>query len=93
MPNTKSANKRLRQNLVRRLRNRAMKSSMKTQVKRFMTAIKEGQLDEAETAFRLAQKKIDRIGARRVIHPNKAARMKSQLSQRLKQAKATASTN
>ncbi len=93
MPNTKSAKKRLRQNMARRARNRSKKSATKTQIKKVLAAIKEGDLERAESEFRLAQKKLDRIGAERIFHPNKAARLKSRLSARLKKAKAAVSAS
>ena len=88
MPNTKSAKKRLRQSLERRARNRAVKSSLKTHIKKVLTAVDEG-ADAAPTGdeFRTAAKKLDQAAAKGVIHRNKAARLKSRLSARLKAAK------
>lgn len=87
MPNTKSAKKRLRQNLVRRTRNRATKSLLKTAVKKVRESIAEGDVSGGEQNFRLAAQKLDRAAARRVIHRNAAARVKSRLSAALKAAK------
>jgi small subunit ribosomal protein S20 len=80
MPTTKSAKKRLRQNLERRAKNRAAKSAVKTQVRKVREAVASGDLAKAETELRLAAKKLDRAGIKRVIHPNAAARTKSRLS-------------
>lgn len=91
MPNSKSAKKRLRQNLARRAENRAKKSAVKTQIRKVLTAIRDGDFQRADAEFRLAQKKLDRIGAQRVFHPNKSARIKARLSARLKAAKTAAS--
>ena len=60
MPNTKSAKKRLRQNLVRRTRNRATKSLLKTAVKKVRESIAEGDVSGGEQNFRLAAQKLDR---------------------------------
>ena len=87
MPNTKSATKRWRQNITRRLRNRAVKSSLRTQVRKVRKAIADGSVDASETEFRLAVKKLDKAAARRVIHPNAAARTKSRLSSAIKALK------
>lgn len=83
MPNTKSAAKRLRQNVKRRGRNRAVKHTIKTHCKRVLKALAEGNAELAKAEFRLATKKIDQAAAKGVIHKNKAARLKSRLAQRL----------
>jgi small subunit ribosomal protein S20 len=93
MPNTKSAKKRLRQNIERRTQNRSAKSELRTLCRKVREAVAAGNAEEAESQFRLATKKLDRAGDRRVIHPNAAARAKSRLSARikaLKQSKAAA---
>ncbi len=90
MPNTKSAKKRLRQSLERRTRNRATKSTIKTQVRKVTDAVGAGNVEVGTSEFRLATKKLDRAAAHGVIHKNAAARMKSRLSKRLKAAKAGA---
>ncbi len=87
MPNTKSAKKRLRQSITRRARNRAVKSALRSQCRKVRDAVKAGDVQLAQTEFRLAAKRLDRAGARRVIHPNAAARVKSRLSARIKALK------
>ena len=91
MPTTKSAKKRHRQSLQRRATNRATKSSIKTQIRKVREAIAAGDLARADTEFRLAAKKLDRAGVKRVIHPNAASRTKSRLQHLMKSAKAKAS--
>jgi small subunit ribosomal protein S20 len=86
MPNTKSAKKRLRQSLAQRTRNRAAKRDVKSQVTKVVTTIQAGKLDEAQTEFRLAAKKLDQAAAGRKIHRNAAARLKSRLAAKLKAA-------
>jgi small subunit ribosomal protein S20 len=90
MPTTKSAKKRLRQSLERRATNRAVKSAMKTQVRKVREAVAAGDVAKAETELRLAAKKLDRAGVKRVIHPNAAARTKSRLSHLIRAAKGKA---
>ena len=87
MPNTKSAKKRLRQNLERRARNRADKSVLKTGLRKVREAVQQGAIQDAESGFRDIQKKLDQAAAKRVIHKNTAARLKSRLSARIKVAK------
>jgi small subunit ribosomal protein S20 len=87
MPNSISAKKRLRQNLVRRARNRAQKSVLKSQVRKVREAITAGNIEVGETEFRLAAKRLDKAAAKGVVHANLAARVKSRLSTALKAAK------
>jgi small subunit ribosomal protein S20 len=87
MPNSKSAKKRLRQSLVRRARNRAYKSALKTQVRKVREEIAAGNLEAGETEFRVAVKRVDKAAAAGVVHSNLAARVKSRLSAALKAAK------
>jgi small subunit ribosomal protein S20 len=87
MPNTRSAKKRLRQNLVRRARNRSIKRSVRTQCRKVREAVAAGDLEAAQTEFGLASKKLDRAGAKNIIHRNAAARTKSRLSARIKALK------
>jgi small subunit ribosomal protein S20 len=87
MPNRKSAEKRLRQNVVRRGRNRMMKSAVKTQIRKVREFVEAGDVDKAEEAFRLAAKKLDRASSKNVIHPNRAARTKSRLQSLIKKQK------
>lgn len=87
MPNNATAKKRLRQNVVRRLRNRSVKSAVRSQIREVDEAIEAGDIAKAEAEFVTAAKKLDRAGAKRVFHPNTAARYKSRLAQRVKKAK------
>jgi small subunit ribosomal protein S20 len=87
MPNTPSAKKRLRQSLERRDRNRQVKSTIRTQIKKVHAAVKERDVAKAEAEFRLAARRLDRAGAARVIHPNTASRYKSRLQRMIKKAK------
>jgi small subunit ribosomal protein S20 len=84
MPHTRSAKKNLRKSEKRRMRNRAAKSAIKTQIKRFLAAV-DGPVDKLREEYNLAAKKLDKAAAKRVIHPNLAARKKSQLARALNQ--------
>ena len=87
MPNTSSAKKRLRQNVARRDRNRAARSTLRSQLRKVHQAVKEGDAGKAQQELILATKKLDQAGAARLIHPNKAARTKSRLNKLVKLAK------
>ncbi len=87
MPNNSSAKKRLRQSATIRTRNRAARSVLRKSIRDVREAVAAGNLDEANTKFRDAVKRLDRAGASNLIHPNKAARTKSRLSALIKKAK------
>jgi small subunit ribosomal protein S20 len=90
MPHTKSAKKSLRQDEKRRARNRAVKKALKAQLKKFDGAVTDGTAEQKQAEFIAAVKKLDKAAARRVIHPNAAARKKSQLARQLAAAAAPA---
>ncbi|AHH10394.1 30S ribosomal protein S20 [Borrelia coriaceae] len=80
MGNNPSALKRARQNLKRNLRNVSVKSELKTIEKRCVRLIREGKKEEALEFFKFVSKKLDTAARKRIIHRNKAARKKSNLS-------------
>ena len=84
MPHTSSAKKALRQDAKRRDRNKGVKKAIKGQLKKFTAALAEGTPEQKQAEFIAAVKKLDKAAARRVIHPNAAARKKSQLARKLK---------
>jgi small subunit ribosomal protein S20 len=83
MANHKSALKKIRQNEVRRLRNKAYKTRVKNVVKAVETAIDDHNKDAAEKALYNAVSVIDRVASKGVIHKNTAARKKSRLTKRV----------
>jgi small subunit ribosomal protein S20 len=80
LPNIKSAEKRVRQNVKRELRNRRTKSMLKTSIRRFEESLQSGNMDEAKVTLNAAVRQIDRAATRGVVHKNTAARKKSRLS-------------
>ncbi|RMF94043.1 MAG: 30S ribosomal protein S20 [Nitrospinota bacterium] len=86
MARNKSAMKRMRQNLKRRQRNRRVKSSMKTAIKKVYAAM--ANRDEAATqeALRNAISLIDKAATKGVIHRNTAARKVSRLTRHVHKA-------
>ncbi len=83
MAHTSSAEKRLRQTEKRRLHNRGVKKAIKAEIKKFLAALKDAPVTAA-AAFKVVAKKLDKAAARRIVHPNLAARKKSQLARKLK---------
>jgi small subunit ribosomal protein S20 len=80
MPHNLSAKKRLRQNEVRRLRNKARASELKTLRKKLLRAIHDGQKPEAEAVYKLLSKRLDQAASTRTIHKNSAARSKARIA-------------
>jgi small subunit ribosomal protein S20 len=83
MANIKSQIKRNRQALRRRLRNKGVRSELKTKVRRFEEAVEAGDKSAAEEALREAVRAYDKAAAKGVVHANKAANKKSRLTRRL----------
>ena len=87
MPNSTSAKKRMRQDVVRRSRNRSAKSSLRTQVRKVREAIAAKKVDDAKKEYAVLVQKLDRAASQKVIHANAAARTKSRLSHAIKALK------
>jgi small subunit ribosomal protein S20 len=79
-----SVRKRHRQSLVRRARNRTVKSSIRSAVK---SALAAPTPEEKSTSLREVSSVVDQASAKRVIHKNKAARIKSRLARKSNAAK------
>jgi small subunit ribosomal protein S20 len=77
----------MRQDAVRRSRNRSTKSSLRTQLRKVRAAIAAKKLDDSENEFRILVKKLDKAAASNVIHANAAARTKSRISHAIKSLK------
>ncbi|SEF74707.1 small subunit ribosomal protein S20 [Caloramator fervidus] len=86
MANIKSAIKRIKKTQKRTLRNKMVKSSMRTAIKKFLAALQNGNMEEAKVLLVEAIKKIDKAAAKGVIHANAAARYKSRLTLKLNKA-------
>ena len=90
MANIKSQIKRNKQNEKRRVRNKAVRSELKTRTKVVTTAAEAGD-ENVEELTRLAIKRLDKAASKGVIHKNQAARRKSRLAKRIATAEAAAS--
>ena len=82
MPNNPNAAKADRQSQKRRLQNRSQHASLKTLIKKFRTGLDTTGSDAPAATVTLGEvsKRLDQAGAKRLIHPNKAARLKSRLA-------------
>lgn len=83
MPNIKSAIKRVKVSQTKTLRNRMVKSELKTAVKNFEKALLENDLDQARLQYAQVTKKIDMAASKGSIHKNVANRKKAKLALRL----------
>ncbi|HHX00979.1 MAG TPA: 30S ribosomal protein S20 [Acholeplasmataceae bacterium] len=83
MANIKQQAKRNLTNEKKRLQNAAFKSSIKTAIKKFETAVQNNNLEEAKANFNDANKKLDKALAKGLFHKNKVSRMKSHISKLL----------
>ena len=79
MPSLKAA----RVNYRRMLRNRSMRRSIRTFRTNAQRALDAGSLDDSRTAVGLVTKVLDKAARKGVIHPNKAARLKSRIARKL----------
>ena len=93
MPNIRSAKKRVRQNEKRRLRNKAIRSRTKTEIKKYLKALEEKDINKAEELLRNAIKYIYKAKSKGVLHGRNAARKVSRLSIKLNKVKAELSSN
>ncbi len=82
MANIKSQIKRNRTNEQHRLRNKAVKSELKTWVRKFREAADGGDATQAQDLLRTAARKLDKAVSKGVIHKNQAANRKSALAKR-----------
>jgi small subunit ribosomal protein S20 len=81
--NIKSQIKRNKQNEKRHQRNKSVKSSLRTYVRKFREAADEGNVEEAGNALRVACRQLDKAVSKGVIHKNQAANRKSAITKRL----------
>ncbi len=79
MANIKSQIKRNRQTEKRNVRNKAIRTELKTRAKAALTAAESGNATASEEALRLAQQRIDTAVSKGVLHKNTAARRKARL--------------
>jgi small subunit ribosomal protein S20 len=83
MPNTKSAERRMRNNARRHLHHQGVKSRLKTLEKNYLSLVSAGKKDEASAALRVVTAAFDKAAKNGVLHSNNASRKKSRLTLRL----------
>lgn len=83
MANIKSQIKRIRTNEKARLRNKSVKSELKTHVRKVREAVAAGDKESAEVALQTASRKLDKAASKGVIHLNQAANRKSSLAKQV----------
>ena len=90
MPNTDSARKRVRQSARRQALNQWRKRRVKEQMKTFLKALQERNVDVAETEYSKVVYVLDKVSSTSTMHKNTAARRKSRLARRLNMLKTAA---
>lgn len=85
MPNIKSAKKRVKVIAAKNLQNKAVRSDLRTAIKKAELALANGTEDKAQVV-KLAVKKIDRAVSKGILHKNNASRKKSQLALKINHA-------
>jgi len=85
LPNIKSAKKRVLVSQTKAMQNKAAKSALKTDIKKFEAAVAEGNRSEADVAYKVAVKAVDKAAAKGLLHKNNAAHKKSALTLKLNQ--------
>lgn len=83
MPNIKSSAKRDALSKERNAKNRAARTQMRTNLKKFDAAVAQGDSETAVSAYKVAVKTIDHAATKNLIHKNCAAHKKSQLAKKL----------
>lgn len=83
MANIKSAKKRIKVTQTKTLKNKMLKSALKTVIKKFEVAVTANNAEEAKTNYVNVVKSLDMAASKGVIHKNKAARAKSRLAVKL----------
>ena len=88
LPNIKSAKKRVKIAIRNAQRNKSVKSEVKTWIKKFETALTNGDLESARVLYPQVVKKIDMAATKGVLHKNAANRRKASLAIKLNKAQA-----
>ena len=83
MPNIKSAKKRVLVSQTKAMQNKAAKSALKTDSKKFEAAVAEGNRSEADVAYKVAVKAVDKAVVKGLLHKNNAAHKKSSMTIKL----------
>ena len=80
MANIKSQMKRIKTNEISRLRNKSVRSKLRTEIRKVRTAVNAGDAERAAELARAACRSLDKAVSKGVIHPNNAANRKSAIT-------------
>ena len=83
LPNIKSAKKRVLVSKSKAMQNKAAKSALKTDLKKFEAAVADGSRSEADAAYKVAVKAVDKAVSKGLLHRNNAANKKSKMTLKL----------
>ena len=83
LPNIKSAKKRVLVSKSKAMQNKAAKSALKTDLKKFEAAVADGSRSEADAAYKTAVKAVDKAISKGLLHRNNAANKKSKMTLKL----------
>ena len=83
LPNIKSAKKRVLVSKSKAMQNKAAKSALKTDLKKFEAAVADGSRSEADAAYKTAVKAVDKAVSKGLLHRNNAANKKSKMTLKL----------
>ena len=83
MANIKSAKKRIKVTTVKTMRNKAVKTQLKTEIKKYEAALAAGDVAAAQACYKNAVKKLDQAAAYGIVHKNEVAHKKSQFTKKL----------
>ena len=83
LPNIKSAKKRVKVTAIKTMRNKSVKTQLKTEIKKYEAALAAGDLAAAQATYKAAVKKLDQAAAYGIIHKNEVAHKKSQFTKKL----------
>ena len=86
MPNIKSAKKRVKVIATKNLQNRMVRSSLRTSIKKFESAVAAGELEQAQSLYQSASSALDKAVVKGTIHKNTANRQKARLAKGLNRA-------
>ena len=84
MANIQSAKKRARQAVKRRAHNVALRSRVRTSIKKVLKAVESGDKEAAKAGFAAVVPEIDRMATKGILNKNRAAHYKSQLNAKLR---------
>lgn len=86
MAHSKQAQKRIRNSEKRRIHNKTIASRMRTEIKRVLAAVADGNVDAAKAALPKAYQEVDRAAKTNILHKNAAANRKSMMARAIARA-------